>query len=296
MSVFLRLIFFLFFVFIAFDCVRVMNVLAYDYSDSDDVYIPPLMFEENQSVGESVSDLSIKILQTDTKQNSKITVFAPVPVKKPDIVHSHSDNTSDSDIEPENDVAQKELPLISKLISGRSSKQASSERNKQEEDKSPYETQGKNEMPAVPAGEVEKEVLYLPDDDEISDVKADISEEEQYHENDNNDYQIGKSDLSIFFPEGSIYLNEQNRKSIITHIILPFQKNHMRIISVEAFADVKDGSLQNKMNASRTSLKRAMAMRNFLVSRGIRDSQISIKSFESHGKGGDGNRVDIYLK
>ncbi len=122
-------------------------------------------------------------------------------------------------------------------------------------------------MPAVPAGRVNKEVLYSPGR--------------------NNRQNRG---LSLEFQQGVSELNIMQKNILDLHVALIMDNNPTLKLSISSFALPADETISS---ARRISLSRALSARSYLVDKGIDPSRIKVRALGSETKFTPVDRIDI---
>jgi outer membrane protein OmpA-like peptidoglycan-associated protein len=94
----------------------------------------------------------------------------------------------------------------------------------------------------------------------------------------------------LLFEKGGAELSEAARRSLGGVLGEP-KRDEESCLTLLAFADVADDASQ----ARRLSLSRALAVRSYLIDKGIRSTRIDVRAMGATESGGAPDRVDLVL-
>lgn len=96
--------------------------------------------------------------------------------------------------------------------------------------------------------------------------------------------------LSLVFKPGQVELDEGIRAKLAD--IAAQAKSDERRLQIDAFAS---GGKTSSSEIRRTSLKRALAVRSYLIEEGVRSTRIDVRALGAPLDGGPEDRVDLIL-
>lgn len=204
--------------------------------DALDHYVPPPMFEAEQSLPSQL-DTSSSFSMNERANSSAKRTFAPLPTKKPTYVQKSGFNTSS--MEPQLDKSQLVLQNAQDIL--------------EKIDSSSLSDRQKENIEAQADGRIEKKTLKSQIREE-----ATLTNQEEF-------------EIVLPFRYGEDVLSEDQKKIILQQILLRLQKYNDSRLKIYSYA--ADSSPQQSA-ARRLSLKRAMAIRDFLIAKNIPETSI----------------------